>query len=41
MDRAQEVQTRLSLDVGYGAGEMKPGGHRAGLACRVHILAES
>lgn len=41
LDRAQDVQTRLRLDVGYGAGWVEPGRHRTGLACRVCILAQS
>lgn len=41
LDRAQDVQTRLSLDVGYGAGRVKPGGHGAELACKVCIMAQS
>lgn len=41
LGRAQDVRTRLSLGVGYGAGGVKPGGHRAGLPCRVCILAQS
>lgn len=39
LDRAQDVQARLRLDVGYGAGGVEPGGHRARLSCRVYILA--
>lgn len=39
LHRAQDVQARLRLDVGYGAGGVEPGGHRARLSCRVYILA--